>query len=105
MRHRHPRRYKPEVMKVLWMKTSYASAPAPILAMSSFRTAIYSATASTSAGRLEGFLTRHDDAVAIGKKAIESTPSYSLARASLAMSENYVGHSEGAITLQQRQFA
>ena len=92
-------------MTVLWIKTNYASAPVSILAMSSFRTAIYSATASMSAGRLEGFLTRHDDAVAIGKKAIELAPSHSLARASLAMSENYVGHSEGAITLQQRQFA
>ena len=105
MRHRHPRGYKPEVMKVLWMKTNYASAPAPILAMSSFRTAIYSATASMSAARLEDSLTRHDDAVAIGKEAIELVPSHSLARASLAMSENYAGHSEGAITLQQRQFA
>lgn len=48
------------------------------------------------------FLNRHEDAIAFGRKAIKLAPSHSLARASLAMTENYAGHPEEAIPLLQR---
>ncbi len=48
------------------------------------------------------FVGRHDDAIAFGKRATELAPSHSLARASLAMAENYAGHPDEAIRLLQR---
>jgi predicted Zn-dependent protease len=50
-------------------------------------------------GQIYLFLNRHDEAVAFAKKAIELSPSHSLARASLAMIQNYAGHPEEAILL------
>ena len=53
-------------------------------------------------GQIFLFLHRHDDAITYAKKAIALSPSHSLAKASLAMIQNYAGHPEEAIPLIQQ---